>query len=226
MSLAKEREKNAANKVRRLNLYNPKNGTLIANDIPLAGAQDVDTAVTAAEAAFPTWRATPATTRRDTLLKFAALWDAHTPALAELTRLTLGAPIATFNAWETAQSAETFRYYAGWIDKFGGDAFPQEGDGFLKIVRHEPLGVTVGIVPWNGPLGSVGLKAAPALATGNVSCPVPSKDVSAIAGSRLAFVKARFMPCKCRKQKEAFLARRLCHPAALIRVTPAIPDTC
>jgi aldehyde dehydrogenase (NAD+) len=34
-------------------------------------------------------------------------------------------------------------------------------------VRNEPLGVTAAIVPWNGPLVTLGLKAAPALATGN-----------------------------------------------------------
>jgi aldehyde dehydrogenase (NAD+) len=43
---------------------------------------------------------------------------------------------------------QTFRYNAGFIDKFGGESWPQE-DGFLKIVRNEPLGVTAGIVPCN-----------------------------------------------------------------------------
>lgn len=37
----------------------------------------------------------------------------------------------------------------------------------MQVTRNEPLGVTAGIVPWNGPLGTTGLKAAPALATGN-----------------------------------------------------------
>ena len=155
-------------------MYNPKDGSLIADDVALADERDVDAAVAAAEAAFPEWRAMCASTRRDIMLKFAALWDQYSTALAELTRITLGAPIGTFNKWETAQSAETFRYYAGWIDKFGGESFPQE-DGFMKIVRNEPLGVTAGIVPWNGPLGSVGLKAGPALATGNCFILKPSE---------------------------------------------------
>lgn len=42
-------------------------------------------------------------------------------------------------------------------------------------MRNEPLGVTAGIVPWNGPLGTVGLKAAPALATGNCFILKPSE---------------------------------------------------
>lgn len=45
----------------------------------------------------------------------------------------------------------------------------------MQITRHEPLGVTAGVVPWNGPLGTVGLKAAPALATGNCFILKPSE---------------------------------------------------
>jgi aldehyde dehydrogenase (NAD+) len=55
-----------------------------------------------------------------------------------------------------------------------GEAIPQE-NGFMQITRNEPLGVTAGIVPWNGPLGTVGLKAAPALATGNCFILKPSE---------------------------------------------------
>jgi aldehyde dehydrogenase (NAD+) len=42
-------------------------------------------------------------------------------------------------------------------------------------VRVEPLGVTAGIAPWNGPVGTVGLKAAPSLAAGNCFILKPSE---------------------------------------------------
>jgi len=177
----------------RLSLYNPKDGTLIADDVALANARDVDLAVIAAEKAFPAWRAITPTARRDIMLKFASLMEEHLTTLAELTRLTLGAPISTFNKWETAQTCETFRYYAGWIDKFAGESFPQE-DGFLKIVRNEPLGVTVGIVPWNGPLGTIGLKAGPALATGNCFILKPSEKTPFASASLGALIKAAGFP--------------------------------
>jgi aldehyde dehydrogenase (NAD+) len=45
----------------------------------------------------------------------------------------------------------------------------------MKIVRIEPLGVTCGICPWNGPIGTVGLKAAPSLAAGNCFILKPSE---------------------------------------------------
>lgn len=128
----------------------------------------------AAEKAFPAWKKLGAIARRDIMLKFAELILKNGEALAELTRITLGAPYGSFGKFETGLAAEAFKYNAGWIDKFAGESYPQEG-GFLTIVRNEPLGVTAGIVPWNGPLGTVGLKAAPALATGNCFILKPSE---------------------------------------------------
>jgi len=159
---------------KKLELFNPKDASLVANDVDIAGPEDVDIAVAAAEKAFPAWKKLTPNVRRDIMMKFADLIDKHGDALAELTRITLGAPYGSFGKFETAMAAEAFRYNAGWIDKFAGESFPQE-DGFLKIVRNEPLGVTAGIVPWNGPLGTIGLKAAPALATGNCFILKPSE---------------------------------------------------
>jgi len=147
---------------------------LVANDVALAGEQDVDAAVAAAEAAFPAWRKTLPNVRRDCMLKLADLIEQSGLALAEMTRATLGAPFGSFGSFEINLAAEGFRYFAGWTDKFAGETYPQE-DGFLKIVRNEPLGVTCGIIPWNGPLGNVGMKAGPALATGNCFILKPSE---------------------------------------------------
>ena len=151
---------------KKLTVKNPKDRSLVADDVPLPGEADVDAAVAASEAAFPAWKATLPSKRRDMLNKLADFIDANAKALAEVTRITLGAPWGSFGAFEISLCAETLRYNAGWTDKFAGEAYPQE-DGFMKIVRNEPLGVTAGIIPWNGPIGNVGLKAGPALATGN-----------------------------------------------------------
>lgn len=178
---------------KKLSLFNPTDGSLISDNIPLAGEEDVDTAVAAAEKAFVSWKKTSPTERRNIMLKFADLVEKNSESIAELTRVSLGAPYKSFGAFEIGLCAEvcshrsrtfydfprltllqTFRYNAGFIDKFGGESWPQD-DGFLKIVRNEPLGVTAGIVPWNGPIGTIGLKAAPALATGNCFILKPSE---------------------------------------------------
>lgn len=159
---------------KKLEVHNPKDDSVIASDVALGGEQDVDAAVDAAAKAFKTWRKTSAAERRNCLLKMADLIDANAEKLAELTRYSLGAPWASFGAFEIALAAEGFRYFAGWTDKFAGETYPQE-DGFLKIVRNEPLGVCAGVIPWNGPLGNVGMKAGPALATGNTFILKPSE---------------------------------------------------
>ena len=77
------------------------------------------------------------------LNKLADLIEKHGKELGELTRITLGAPWASFGMFEINMCAEALRNMAGWTDKFAGESFPQE-DGFMKIVRNEPLGVCAG----------------------------------------------------------------------------------
>ncbi|OQE25164.1 hypothetical protein PENSTE_c006G05868, partial [Penicillium steckii] len=63
----------------------------------------------------------------------------------------------------------------GWTDKLRGDYYPAD-DGFLKLVRQEPLGVCAGINPFNAPIATLFMKAAPCLATGNVFILKPSEN--------------------------------------------------
>lgn len=83
-----------------LTVYNPKDGSLVSDKVPLAGEKDVEAAVVAAEAAFPAWKRTTANQRRDMLLRFASLIEKHNVELSRLGRLTLGAPWASFGAFE------------------------------------------------------------------------------------------------------------------------------
>ena len=184
----------ASKNSKKLELFNPKDGSLVANDVDLAGAEDVDAAVAAAEKAFPAWKKIPAQARQEMMNKFAALIQKHSVELAELSRITLGAPISAIGHRETMMAAEGFKYFAAWIDKFAGESFPQD-DGFLKIVRNEPLGVVAGVVPWNGPLTTASNKAAPALATGNCFILKPSEKTpfSALALGPL-IIEAGFPP--------------------------------
>ncbi|KAJ9646942.1 hypothetical protein H2204_000634 [Knufia peltigerae] len=173
-------------------LYNPATGELVADDVPVAGEQDVDYAVDCAEKAFPAWKKVSPTQRRDILLKFASLVEEHATELAAMTRLTLGSPVK-FNEFEIALAVDAMRYYIGWIDKFNGESFPQD-DGFLKIIRNEPLGVTAGIVPWNGPLITLGMKGAPALVTGNCFIFKPSEKTPFAAIALGALAKEAGLP--------------------------------
>ena len=89
-----------------LSVYNPKDNSLVADDVPIAGQAEVDAAVEAAEKAFPKWRKLTANARRNILLKFAALIEQHGEELSELTRVTLGAPYQAFGKFEVELAAE------------------------------------------------------------------------------------------------------------------------
>ncbi|KAL4876538.1 aldehyde dehydrogenase domain-containing protein [Aspergillus karnatakaensis] len=174
-------------------VHDPTDNSLVSDKVPLAAEADVEAAVAAAETAFPAWKATTAAERRALLQKLGALIEKHAVALQELSRITLGAPYESIGKHETVLCAQAFEYYAGWIDKFAGEAYPQE-NGFMRITRHEPLGVTAGIVPWNGPLGIIGLKAAPALATGNCFILKPSEKTPFAALALGSLIKAAGFP--------------------------------
>lgn len=91
---------------KKLTLHNPKDGSLIANDVSLAGEQDVDAAVAAAEKAFPAWKKTAPSERRNIMNKFAELIEKNSLAIAELSRISLGAPYKAFGAFEIGLCAE------------------------------------------------------------------------------------------------------------------------
>jgi len=65
----------------------------------------------------------------------------------------------------------------------------------VKLVLHEPLGVCAAINPFNAPVACLFLKAAPALATGNVMIVKPSEKtpLGTLAAASL-FEKAGFPP--------------------------------
>lgn len=91
---------------KKLAVYNPTDGSLIADDVALAGEEDVDAAVVAAEKAFVGWRKISPTERRNILNKFADLVEKNSEQIASLTRVSLGAPYKAFGAFEVGLCAE------------------------------------------------------------------------------------------------------------------------
>lgn len=83
------------------------------------------------------------------MLKFADLVEQHQAAIAQLESVSMGQPISVAKAIVGLQVAN-WRYYAGLTDKIPGETFPENGDGFFKMVNYEPLGVCAGIAAWNG----------------------------------------------------------------------------
>lgn len=144
---------------------NPHDNAVIA-DVAMAGREDVDRAVDAAERAFPAWARMAAADRGRILLKLADLIEANAEELARLETLDTGHPLKDSRALDVPRTAACYRYFGGMADKFQGDVVPVE-TGFLNYLLREPVGVVGQVVPWNFPLMFTAWKMAPALAAGN-----------------------------------------------------------
>jgi len=138
----------------------------VQSEVPLAGPAEVDAAVAAARAAFPAWRGLDLNRRRDILQELARLLVADGERLGAIATLEVGTPNLLASS-SSAMAADWFTYYAGWIGRSAGEVVPVPAGGALDYVLDEPLGVIAAIIPWNGPLISIGMKVAPALAAGN-----------------------------------------------------------
>jgi aldehyde dehydrogenase (NAD+) len=174
---------------------NPATEEVIAQ-VDQAEAADVDDAVAAAQEAFKEWRKSNPSTRRDLLLKLAALMEANQEYLAQLESLDNGKPYATTTNYSSKGDLQLvitcLRYYAGWCEKTHGKTIPVDGD-FLCFTKHEAVGVVGQIIPWNFPLLMFAWKIGPALACANC-CIVKTSEktpLSALAVAKL-IVEAGF----------------------------------
>jgi len=144
---------------------NPSTGQSQAT-VPLAGEEEVNAAVSAAKAAFPAWRSTAPEERRRILERLAVLIGENSERLARLSVLEFGGAVA-FTRHLALLSRKFTNYYGGWAARLEGQvAAHDEEAGFVYTIA-EPLGVIAVIVTWNGPIVSLGMKVAPALAAGN-----------------------------------------------------------
>ncbi len=157
----------------------------IMAEIPRAGAEEVDAAVAAAKAAFPAWRAVAPGDRATLLHRLADTLAERGEELARTEARNAGKPISDARG-EMAMVAQTYRYYAGAVERLLGQTIPVAGG--IDMTFREPLGVVGLIVPWNFPLVIASWKAAPALAAGNtiVLKPAELTPLTALELERIA----------------------------------------
>ncbi len=136
-------------------------------EVPRRGPEDVDRAVRLAAQRYDdgVWRQAGVRRRRDVLRAIADLIRRDRDRLASLESRNAGKPISAARG-EIGAVATTFDYYAGAVDKYGGQTIPGNAAGTLLTFR-EPIGVCAAITPWNFPMVILGWKSAPALAMGN-----------------------------------------------------------
>src|SRR5882757_1371055 len=157
-----------------MDVINPATGETIA-EVPRSGADDVDRAVAAANAALPAWLDATPKERSELLHKLADVLEANAEELAQLESLNVGKPLMASRD-EMPFSADNLRFFAGAARNLEGKSAGEYIEGYTSIVRREPLGIVGGICPWNYPLMMAIWKMGPALAAGNVQILKPSEQ--------------------------------------------------
>lgn len=140
-----------------------------------SGKEDIEKALDAAHAAFPTWSKTAATTRSNILLKIAQVIEDNLEYLAAVETIDNGKPIRETRAADLPLVVDHFRYFAGVIRAEEG-SISEHDEHTVSINLHEPLGVVGQIIPWNFPLLMAAWKMAPALAAGNCVIVKPAEQ--------------------------------------------------
>lgn len=143
---------------------NPVDNTLIKSFEPATPAE-IEAALARAAAAFVRHRETPLAERAAKLTRAAEILETESDRYGRLLTLEMGKPIAAARA-EVAKCALACRYYA----EHGAALLADEiipTSARRSLVRYQPLGVVLAVMPWNFPFWQVFRFAAPALMAGN-----------------------------------------------------------
>ena len=158
---------------RRAPVFNPATGSAIA-DVALADRAQVGRAVAAAKAAWPTWSETPAPKRARVLFKLKDLIETNQAALAASITHEHGKVLADARG-EIQRGIEVVEFACGVSQSLRGEHSDNVGGGIDNWSLRQPLGVCVGITPFNFP-AMVPLWMFPiAIACGNTFVLKPSE---------------------------------------------------
>ena len=155
----------------------PATGQLVT-EAPTATDTEVEEALTAAGTAFRDWRSRPIDERAAVAARVGELFAERADELAVIATQEMGKPVS--EAREEAQfCAEIFGYFAAQGPALAADqALPTPHGTGRAVLQRRPVGVLLGIMPWNYPYYQVARFAAPNLVLGNTillkhaeSCP-------------------------------------------------------
>ena len=153
-------------------VYNPATGA-VARQVRLGNAQDVATAVAAAQAAFPAWADTPPIRRARVMYKFLELVNQHKDELARIITAEHG-KVFTDAQGEVARGIDIIEFACGIPQLLKGDFTDQVSTGIDNWTLRQPLGVVAGITPFNFPVMVPMWMFPVAIASGNTFVLKPS----------------------------------------------------
>jgi succinate-semialdehyde dehydrogenase/glutarate-semialdehyde dehydrogenase len=129
-------------------------------------AEEVDARLAQAAATFETFRRTTFAERARLLTTAAELLEGEIPDIARVLTTEMGKTFASAKG-EASKCANAMRWFAEHAESLLADEVIESAAG-RSLVRYQPLGPVLAVMPWNFPLWQVVRFAAPALMVGNV----------------------------------------------------------
>ncbi|WP_207005484.1 CoA-acylating methylmalonate-semialdehyde dehydrogenase [Trinickia mobilis] len=158
---------------RYADVFNPALGVPVAR-VALGTSDDLQAAVAAATAAFPSWAAKPPLARARVLFKYLQLMQQHADEFAALMTREHGKTFADAKA-EVARGIEIVEFATGIPQLLKGELTEQVARGIDAWSVRQPLGVVAGITPFNFPTMVPMWMFPVALACGNTFVLKPSE---------------------------------------------------
>jgi malonate-semialdehyde dehydrogenase (acetylating)/methylmalonate-semialdehyde dehydrogenase len=165
----------ASHSDRTSDVFDPAAGAVGAR-VSLATNSELDAAVGAAKAAFPDWAASSPLRRARVMFKFKELMEKNADQLAALITSEHG-KVFTDAKGEVARGIEVVEFACGIPQLMKGDYTEQVGNGIDAWSIRQPLGVCVGITPFNFPVMVPMWMFPMAIACGNTFVLKPSERV-------------------------------------------------
>ncbi|MFQ5580771.1 MAG: aldehyde dehydrogenase family protein [Nitrospiria bacterium] len=162
---------------------NPADTCEVLGLIPDSDAGDVDKAASAARAAFPAWRGTPAPKRGEILYRAAELLVKRKDELGKLVCREMG-KILPESMGDVQEAIDMTYYMGGEGRRLSGETVPSELPNKDARSVRLPIGVFALITPWNFPTAIPSWKITPALIAGNTVVFKPAEETP-VSATRL-----------------------------------------
>ncbi len=132
-----------------MDCFNPSTGEVIAA-APQCLAEEVESAIAAANAAYPAWADTPVSKRVQVLYRMKYLLDKNLEELSHLLAFEMG------KKWDEAMGdilkvTEVVEFACGAPHLMKGESLMNVSNGYDTVLYRHPVGVFAGIAPWNFP---------------------------------------------------------------------------
>ena len=153
-------------------LVNPATEQVVAH-IPMASEADVNAAVAAAKAAFPSYSQTTVSQRIQWFKRLLDIYRANADAITDAMIMEIGCPRSFTHEVQTPCGDGHIEVMIEVLESFQFE-HPSPRGG--STIVHEPVGVCALITPWNWPINQVVAKVLPSLASGCTCVLKPSEE--------------------------------------------------